>query len=938
MEKPAGHFASRWNLDLMEQQYQRWTEDPSSVDEDWQNFFAGFSLGLERFVEEDESEGGSAPASSGNTPGRADQQRLDQLIYAYRDLGHTACPLDPLGLKPPEGHASLDPENLGFTDSDLQRRFATDEIAGMGSKADLSSIVEHLRQTYCGNIGVEYMHITDPERRNWVASAVESNRNQPQLTLEDKRRILIKLSQAVLLEKFIHTKFFGQKRFSLQGAEAMIPGLDALVELAGEHGAQEIVFGMAHRGRLNVLCNVLNKSYEQVFTEFEENWDPEQFEGNGDVKYHLGNSTDHITSKGRKVHLTLTANPSHLEAVNPVVLGRARAKQRQNGDTDARTSVIPVLIHGDAAMAGQGLVMETFQMSQLEGYRTGGTLHLVINNQIGFTTLPDDARSTRYCTDIAKMVEAPVFHVNGDDPEAIVHCVRMAVEYRQRFGADAVIDVVCYRRYGHNESDEPNYTQPTMYAVINKHPGVDELYQKVLLERGDLDESEVAGIATIMKNQLQDALDSVKVQKPGEAPRRSTFEGVWTGMSNQYDHAPVETGVPRDVLEQVGKALSTWPEDFRVHPKIKRLAEARGAVINENQPVDWALAELLSIGSLLVENTPVRLSGQDCRRGTFSQRHSYWYDTETRERYAPLNNIVNNQQKFCVYNSPLIEAGVVGFDYGYSLAEPSMLIIWEAQFGDFVNGAQIIIDQFITSSESKWGRVSGLVMMLPHGQEGAGPEHSSGRLERFLAACADDNIQVCYCSTAAQHFHVLRRQMHRSVRKPLILMTPKSHLRSKAASSSMDELVNGRFHEVLADSPVPLSEARRIVFCSGKVSHDLAERREKEGLEDVAIVRIEQLYPWPKEQLAALLGELRPRVQLVWCQEEPQNHGAWAFVEPFLRDTIGRAPTYVGRDPSPAPAPGSASVFRWEQEQLVAVALGISQQAKKRGRRRSTTA
>ena len=916
-------FASVSNLQHLEDLYAKWQADPASVDHDWQTFFTGFDLGFARPAPAAAGDAGTPgsgrPAGAEGTPGRVEQQRADGLIYAYRDIGHLTCNLDPLGLANTPDHPNLRLEAYGLSDGDLDREYACDTIYGMGKSATLRAIVDHLKSTYCGNIAVEYQHIQDRDVRHWVRREVESGRNQPQLTKEEKRRILMKLNQAEMLENFIHTKFLGQKRFSLEGGESLIPALDAILEMAPEIGAKEVVLGMAHRGRLNVLCNTLNKSYEEVFTEFEGSYDISQLQGDGDVKYHLGFSSDFVNSKGNKVHVTLTANPSHLEAVDPVILGRARGKQRQHKDTAGRGSVIPIIIHGDGAMAGQGLVMEVFQLGQLEGYTTGGTIHLVTNNQIGFTTLPDDARSTRYCTDIAKMVDAPIFHVNGDDAEAVVHCVKLATRFRQEFKRDVVIDIVCYRRHGHNETDEPNFTQPQMYARIAEHPRISQVYTKQLLARSDIKQEEAEAIATIFQNQLQDALNTVKV-KPAKLTR-SRFGGVWSGITNTYTHDPVETGVSEAVLDQVGKALSTWPADFNIHPKIKRLSEDRGKVIASRSRVDWALAELLALGTLLVQGTPARLSGQDCRRGTFSQRHSYWYDIKSRQSYAPLDHIVAGQEKLCVYNSPLSEAAVLGFDYGYSISEPKMLIIWEAQFGDFVNGAQVIIDQFLTSSESKWGRVSGLVMMLPHGQEGMGPEHSSARLERFLQACAEDNMQVAYCSTAAQHFHILRRQMMLGFRKPLILMTPKSHLRSKVASSDFQDFVSGRFREVLVDPST--KKARRVVITCGKIAHELIERIATEKIDDIAVVRIEQLYPLNEALLKKILEGFDPGAEFIWCQEEPQNMGAWTFIAPALRHLLGKEVRYAGREAAASPAPGSSALFQLEQEQLIAAALGI---------------
>ncbi len=919
-------FATPANLEALEAQYERWKQDPLSVDRDWQLFFQGFDLGF------------AQPAGNGATaapqeetgfhrkvPGRSEQERFEYLVASYRAVGHTVCTLDPLDFNNQQGNPALEMETFGLTEADLDHEFAINNLPGVaGSRATLSAVIEHLQKTYCGHIGVEYMHIQNREQRLWVRAAVETGHNQPVLSNEEKRRVLMKLNQAETLEHFIHTKFLGQKRFSLEGGESLMPAMEAIIEECPELGIKQLVLGMAHRGRLNVLCNTLNKSYEEIFTEFEGNYDLRELQGDGDVKYHLGYSSDHVTSDGHTVHLTLNSNPSHLEAVDPVVLGRVRGKQRQAGDNQTRSQVVPILIHGDAAFAGQGLIMECFQLSQLEGYKVGGCIHIVTNNQIGFTTLPADSRSTRYCTDIAKMIDAPVFHVNGDDPEAVVHVAKIAARFRQQFKCDVVIDIVCYRRYGHNEADEPNYTQPTMYARINEHERVSKLYTAQLLARGDLAQEEVDAIDTIMQNQLQDALNSIKV-KPAKL-NRSRLGGVWSGISNGYEHLPVESGISAARLESLGKALSTWPAEFNIHPKIKKLVEERGRVIAAHGRIEWSLGELLAFGSLVQDGIPGRLSGQDSRRGTFSQRHSYWYDIKTRERYAPLDHITDKLAKFCIYNSPLSEAAVLGFDYGYSLAEPNMLIIWEAQFGDFVNGAQVIIDQFLSSSESKWGRFSGLVMMLPHGQEGAGPEHSSARLERFLQACAEDNHQVAYCTTAAQHFHILRRQMLRTVRKPLILMTPKSHLRSKQAASDFNEFVSGRFHELLADpnagQPDHHKQVKRVVFATGKIAHELLDRRNDEKLAQVAVIRIEQLYPLHEAMLTQLLKPYGKQVDIVWCQEEPQNMGAWTFIEPYLRRLTGKVVTYAGREAAASPAPGSMSLFSIEQESLIAAALG----------------
>jgi 2-oxoglutarate dehydrogenase E1 component len=919
-------FANPAHLEVLEAQYALWKANPTSVERDWQLFFQGFDLGFARPSEES-APAGTAPKSqaglTGKGPGRSEQEAYEYLVASYRAVGHTICTLDPLGFNNQAENPALALETFGLTDADLDQEFAINNLPGIdGSRASLRTIIAHLRTTYCGNIGVEYMHIQNREQRLWVREQVEKGANQPVLSADEKRRILMKLNQAETLEHFIHTKFLGQKRFSLEGGEALMPALDAIIELAPALGIKELVLGMAHRGRLNVLCNTLNKGYEEVFTEFEGNYDLRELQGDGDVKYHLGYSSDHVTSDGRKVHLTLNPNPSHLEAVDPVVLGRVRGKQRQASDNVSRSAVVPILVHGDAAFAGQGLVMECLQLSQLEGYKVGGCIHIITNNQIGFTTLPADSRSTRYCTDLARMIDAPIFHVNGDDPEAVVHVAQMAAKWRQKFKSDVVIDIVCYRRYGHNESDEPNYTQPTMYARINEHERIAKLYTQQLLKRGDLTSQEAEAIATIMQNQLQDALNSIKV-KPAKI-NRSRFDGVWQGMNNVYTHDPVATGVPAANLEAIGKALSTWPAEFNIHPKIKKMAEERGKVIAAHGRIEWSLGELLAFGSLILDGVPGRLSGQDCRRGTFSQRHSYWYDVKTRERYAPLDHIAGKQAKFCIYNSPLSEAAVLGFDYGYSLAEPNMLIIWEAQFGDFANGAQVIFDQFLASSESKWGRASGITVMLPHGQEGAGPEHSSARLERWLQLCAEDNMQVAYCTTAAQHFHILRRQMLRKVRKPLILMTPKSHLRSKQAASDFNEFVSGQFQEILPDPAAEAKLVKRVVLCTGKIGHELIDRRNEEKMGHIAVLRIEQLYPLHEELLLKLLKPFGKGVEFVWCQEEPQNMGSWSFIEPYLRRLTGKDVTYAGREAAASPAPGSLALFNIEQEALIASALGIT--------------
>ncbi len=746
-------------------------------------------------------------------------------------------------------------------------------------RGTLRELIGALRETYCRTLGVEYMHIQDPTIRTWIQERLEPRRSHPDYGRRQKLRILMELHYAELFEKFLHTRYLGQKRFSLEGAETLIPLLDKLVERAADSTIKEIVLGMAHRGRLNVLANIIGKPYTELFTEFEENYLPNSMAGDGDVKYHLGFSNDRVSSSGNKIHLTLTPNPSHLEAVNPVVEGRVRAKQQLFGDRDHILSM-PLLIHGDAAVAGQGLVAETLNLSQLEGYRTGGTVHVVINNQIGFTTSPSDARSTRYCTDVAKMIEVPIFHVNGEDPEAAVFAAELAVEFRQTFHKDVFIDMYCYRRWGHNEGDEPSFTQPVMYAKILERPSLSEVYTETLLMRGDLTYEETQAIVQEFQNRLDKAQEEVKAA-PHYAGMRG-YQGRWKSLSPQFTMEPADTGVPLETLDKITRTLTSVPPDFTIHPKIARMLENRARDMVERRAVDWGFAESLAFGALLLEGLPVRLSGQDCRRGTFSQRHAVWYDFKTGRPYTPLANLDPKQGSFSVFDSLLSEAAVLGFEYGYSLDMPEALVLWEAQFGDFANGAQVIIDQFLVCGTSKWQRDSGLVLLLPHGYEGQGPEHSSGRLERFLQLCAEDNIQVCYPTTPAQYFHLLRRQLHRNFRKPLIVMTPKSLLRHKAAVSPLSDLTDKRFYEVLEDSSVEPGRVRRVVLCSGKIYYDLAEQRVNEE-SPAALVRIEQFYPFPAEQIQKALKRFPKAREFIWAQEESLNMGGWTFMESRLR-------------------------------------------------------
>ncbi len=892
------------NSAFVEALYEQWREDPSSLSQEWQMFFQGFEMAM-------------CPRNCVAADQASAQSKVASLIYNYRDQGHVIARLDPLGNNR-ASHPQLELEEFGFTESDLDRVFDTGHLKGP-KRAPLREIIAILRDTYCRSIGVEYLHIQDVRIRRWLQAQMEPVRNRPSFSPERKMNILRWLIDAESFENFTHSRYLGQKRFSIEGAESMIAGLRELVELAPEVGVDEIVMGMAHRGRLNVLANILEKSYSELFSEFEGNFLPDTVGGDGDVKYHRGYTSDHVTADGKSVHITLTSNPSHLEAVDPVVQGRARAKQRQRRDLETRTKVLPLLIHGDAAFAGQGLVAETLNLSQLEGYTTGGTVHLIVNNQIGFTTLPGEAHSTYYSTDVAKMIEAPVFHVNGDDPEAVVHTMELALRFRQEFHRDVVVDMICYRRHGHNEADEPMYTQPVLYRKIKDRPSVRRLYTKQLIQSGDLTEEAADALASEFKSRLEQAYDYVKEARPDLAVQ--AFEDLWRGMNNPYCYDCVATNVQHGVLVRVARALTTVPDGFTLNPKVARRLPQVFQAVKDRGDIDWAAAELLAFGTLLLEGTPVRLSGQDSARGTFSHRHAVWHDMNSQEPYVPLNHLAPAQPKFGAYNSMLSEAAVLGFEYGYSLSDPMKLVLWEAQFGDFANGAQVIIDQFIVSSASKWQRTSGLVLLLPHGYEGQGPEHSNAYLERYLAACAEDNIQVCNLTTPAQYFHALRRQMKRRFRRPLIIMSPKSMLRHPLCVSPVEELMSGSFHEIL-DDPRPPAKARRLVLCTGKVYYDLWEQREADGVDDAALVRIEQLYPLNGDAMDTIQSRYRDIEQVIWAQEEPQNRGAWTFMFPRLLDRFPNIPVrYVGREASASPATGSLRIHKEEQEEIVKHAL-----------------
>jgi 2-oxoglutarate decarboxylase len=829
-----------------------------------------------------------------------------QLVHAFRVRGHLMAAVDPLG-EELAYNAELDPLTYGLTIWDLDRHFYTGSLqhAFNGRRqATLREMVEHLRAAYCGTIGCEYMYIQRPVEKQWVMEHMETA--VPALPNEIKLRILEGLLQAEEFELFLDRRFIGQKRFSLEGAETTISVLAELANLAADDGAEEVIIGMAHRGRLNVLANTIGKPLGQIFSEFEGNIDPASAQGSGDVKYHLGATGTHTAPSGRQITVSLAANPSHLEAVNPVVEGMVRAKQEQGGD-DEQSRTLPLLIHGDAAFAGQGVVAETLNLSQLDGYSTGGTLHVVINNQIGFTTLPGKSRSTAYCTDIARMVQAPIFHVNGDDPEAALRVVQMAFDYRHQFKRDVVIDIVCYRRHGHNEADDPAYTQPIMYRKIRELDSAAVKYGRKLVSEKILTSQGVDGVRKKVADRLNAAFDANKAAGPW------VLQPVVPPA-----HENATTAISRALLEQVVAGMTTLPPSFHIHPKLDGFVKKRRDALAKDGAVDWAFAEAIAYGSLVLQGTPVRLSGQDCGRGTFSQRHLVFYDFENGEPHIPLQHMAENQAVFNVLDSSLSEYGVLGFEYGYSVANPYVLTLWEAQFGDFSNGAQIVIDQFITTAEQKWTQVSGLVMLLPHGYEGQGPEHSSARIERFLTLCAQDNIRVANCSTPAQYFHILRRQIT-TQRKPLVIFTPKSLLRSTAAVSSFSELTSGEFQPVLGDSLDP-SRVRKIVFCTGKVYYDLAAARDAKKIDDIALIRIEELYPFPDKPVSELLAKYRANVEIVWCQEEPRNMGAWRHVYSFLKG-LGHIIQYTGRTRNASPAAGSAKRHAEEQKRLIEDAL-----------------
>ena len=971
------------NAGYVEELYARYKENPASLSQDWQDYFAALADASDDVIKN--AKGASwkrdnwpihangelvsaldgdwsqvEQAMSARIAGKAkaageplsgedirqatkDSVSAVMMIRAYRMRGHLHATLDPLGLAAmKEDHNELHPSSYGFSEADYNRKIFIDYMLGL-EYATIPEMLEILQRTYCSTIGVEFMHISNPQEKGWIQARIEGPDKGVAFTDQGKKAILQKLIEAESFEQFLDVKYKGTKRFGLDGGESLIPALEQIIKRGGQLGLKEIVLGMAHRGRLNVLTNVMAKPYHAVFHEFKGgSFAPEEVEGSGDVKYHLGASSDREFDEN-KVHLSLTANPSHLEIVNPVVLGKARAKQdyleeKNERGSRERDSVLPLLLHGDAAFAGQGVVAECFGLSGLKGHRTGGSIHVIINNQIGFTTNPSFSRSSPYPSDVAKMVEAPIFHVNGDDPEAVVYCAKVATEYRQKFHKPVVIDMFCYRRFGHNEGDEPAFTQPKMYKAIRSHPTAVSVYSEKLIAEGLLTMQDVADMKAHFRKHLETEFEVGQDYKPNKA---DWLDGAWSGMKvadNADERRQGSTGVPLKELREIGEKITTAPEGFNVHRTVQRFLDNRAEAIKSGKGIDWATGEALAFGSLMTEGNLVRLSGQDVERGTFSQRHGVLYDQETEARHICLSTLADGKVEYDVINSMLSEEAVLGYEYGYALARPDALVVWEAQFGDFVNGAQVVIDQFISSGERKWLRMCGLVMLLPHGYEGQGPEHSSARPERFLQLCAEDNMQVANCSTPANYFHILRRQLRREFRKPLVMFTPKSLLRHKRAVSELSEMgPKSSFHRLLWDDAesrkneaiklVSDSKIRRVVMCSGKVYYDLYEEREKRGVNDVYLLRIEQLYPFPAKALIKELARFK-NAEMVWCQEEPKNMGYWTFIEPFLSWVLAHIkakherPRYAGRAAAASPATGLMSKHLEQLNAFLEDALG----------------
>jgi 2-oxoglutarate dehydrogenase E1 component len=909
-------FINRANADYIDQLYQQYQADPNSVDAYWRAFFAGF-----------EAAGGKAVSLTGAFEDTESPQPQDaragvevkNLVHSYRELGHFIAQLDPLGHNR-DTHPLLELSQFGLSLADLDKRVTHSDFLGEFD-GTLRDLLAKLRATYCSTIGVEFTNISDKTQRDWLLQRMEPNLNRPNLNPAEQTALLYELVAAQGFEDFLAVKHQGQKRFGLEGAESLIPLLNTIVDDGASLGTQEIVLGMAHRGRLNVLSHVLNKPYDVILGEFEGTTNI-QNEGDGDVKYHLGYAQDRVSRTGKKIHIALSYNPSHLELVDPVVVGICRAKQNYLGDHATRTRVVPILIHGDAAFCGQGIVPETLALSELPYYRTGGTIHVIVNNQIGFTTLPRQGRFTPYPTDVAKMIQAPIFHVNGDDPEAVLHVARLAIAFRQEFHCDVMIDLWCYRKNGHNEQDEPSFTQPVMAREIAGKTSIRDLYAKRLIEQGTLTAETFEQMKAESRQRLEKSLARAREPKPRALS--TSFGGIWKGISRAGSDWSAVTAVSADVLKKVGEGATRVPDTFTIHPKLKALMARRLDMATGKAPVDWGCAEMLALGTLVLEGTPVRFVGQDTQRGTFSHRHAALRDYNNGEKYTPLANISPEQAPIIFVNTMLSELAVLGFEYGFSSADPRNLVVWEAQFGDFVNEAQPIIDQFIVAAESKWQKMSGLVMLLPNGYEGSGPEHSYAYLDRFLASCAENNIQVVYPSTPAQYFHVLRRQMKRNFRKPLILMMPKANLRD--AISPLSEFTDGTFQNLIDDPNNPNRErVRRVLFCSGKIYFALEAARKRVGLEDVALVRVEQLYPYPQKEIQSILAKYRNAKEICWVQEEPRNRGSWTFMsdrlQPMLSETASL--TYFGRDEAASPSVGSKKVSDAEEAEILARALEL---------------
>ncbi|MEX2174003.1 MAG: 2-oxoglutarate dehydrogenase E1 component [Pirellulaceae bacterium] len=908
-------FFHRANADYLERLHAQYRRDPHSVGREWQAFFAGFQAGSE-----------SSPTTRrpiGDERQPADDRLAEgayDLVHSYRELGHCIAKLDPLGHDRPP-HPLLELGEFGLSEADLDRPIGRPGNFLGPPAGTLRELRAQLTTTYCGTLGIEYMEITDPAQRTWLQERMEPTLNQPSFSDEEQLHILQRLMTAESFEAFLHAKFVGQKRFSIEGAESLIPLLETLIDEGAALGAEEVVMGMPHRGRLNVLAHVVNKPYEIIFSEFAGTTTPQSNEGEGDVKYHLGYSYNRVTSQGHKVHCSLSSNPSHLELIDPVIEGIVRAKQERRGDEE-RGRVVPILIHGEAAFTGQGIVPETLGLSELPAYRTGGTIHVIVNNQVGFTATPSQTRFTPYPTDVAKMIQAPIFHVNGDDPAAVVHAANLAIAFRQQFKVDVLIDLWCYRRHGHNEADDPTFTQPLMYRQIAKHPTLTKIYSERLLGQGRIDQADLDQFLAQLRQQLDQSLELARELRPRQ--RIFALGGNWQGLGRAGTDWSAKTAVDPQVLRQVTDAYLRLPDGFAAHRKLKRLFESRAAMAAGTKPADWGCAEMWAIGSLLLEKTAVRLTGQDVERGTFSHRHAVLHDTERGERYVPLAHLAEDQGRFTIVNTMLSELAVLGFEYGYSSADPHTLVVWEAQFGDFVNGAQPVIDLFIASAEAKWQRMSGIVLLLPHGYEGQGPEHSSARPERFLQLCAANNMQVCCPTHPAQYFHALRQQMHRGFRKPLVLLTPKSLLRDERSASPLADFTQGAFHPVLDDPSAPdRDRVQRLVLCSGRVFYTLQAARDERQAGEIALVRIEQLYPFPREELQKIVARYRRAHEVAWVQEEPRNMGAWSFIEPRLRELLPDTSvlTYHGRVEAASPATGAFGLHEVEEQALIAQAL-----------------